>query len=291
MPPWPLLVFLVIGATITFGGFSIYSDQRSGVPGRATVSECEGGRQYDRGIRCSGSWSVGGDAIFGDGQLSVGPVRGAGYGDVGKTIDVRIHTDHATKPALATPIVLWSLGAPICLLSLLALVGWARRRHDEMPPPVLEHVAGVVRQTWGDRDPEAVVASLPSALPAGSVHVLVSGGPFGWILEARLDVIAGRVALEVLEDSRMSGPFHYRVWEDGSLEQLANELTAHAVPDDPVQAERVVQEVLRPQPPGAGTAGRTWLSPPRGLTKAPTAGQSEGPFAGGLFCSDRPFHP
>lgn len=129
LPIWSLVVLAVVGIAITYGGFSIYADQRSGVPGKAKVTDCEGGGKYDYGLSCTGSWSVGGDdPIFGEGELVLGPVEGAGYGDVGKTIDVRIHgTDHATKPALATPIVLWSLGAPISLLSLWFLVGWARR--------------------------------------------------------------------------------------------------------------------------------------------------------------------
>ena len=38
--------------------------------------------------------------------------------------------------------------------------------------------------------------------------------------DARLDVIDGRVALEVLENSRMAGESYFRVWEDGTREPL-----------------------------------------------------------------------
>jgi hypothetical protein len=58
----------------------------------------------------------------------VGRVEGAGYGDVGKTIAVQVHgTDHATKPSLGTPIVLWALGGAVAALALFALLGWWRR--------------------------------------------------------------------------------------------------------------------------------------------------------------------
>lgn len=248
-PPWLILVFLLVGAAVTYGGFSIYRDQRSGTPGKATVTECEGGRsRYQPGISCRGTWSVGGDAIFGDGELAVGPVEGAGYGDVGKTIDVRIHgTDHATKPALATPIVLWSLGGPICLLSLWGLWRWARARGVRtpatlaVPQPIFEFIADAVRQSWRG-DPQPVIESLPKSMPAGAVQPLFSGGPFGWQLDARLDEVDGRVVLEVLEEDRMGGPRHYRIWQDGTYEALPSELTGHSVPADPEEAARIEEE-------------------------------------------------
>jgi hypothetical protein len=126
-PPLLLLAVLLFGAAIVVGGVSVYRDQRSGVAGKAKVSECEGGRKYQPAIRCSGSWTVGGSLLDG-GRVAVGRVEGAGYGDVGKTIDVRIHgTDHATKPSLVTPLVLWGLGGPVVALSLWGLAAWWRR--------------------------------------------------------------------------------------------------------------------------------------------------------------------
>ena len=128
-PPWLLPVFLLAGAALVAGGVSVYGDQRSGTAGRAKVTDCEGGRKYQPGIRCTGTWTVGGPSVLRGGRVVVGRVEGAGYGDVGKTIDVRVHgTDHATKPSLGTPIVLWVLGAPIVLLSLLGLRSWWRGR-------------------------------------------------------------------------------------------------------------------------------------------------------------------
>ena len=50
----------------------------------------------------------------------------------------------------------------------------------------------------------------------------------------------GRVALKVLEDDRMSGPSHYRAWDDGTREQLPTELSGYSVPtgSPPEEVER-----------------------------------------------------
>ena len=126
-PPLLLLAFFLVGAGIALGGASVYRDQQSGTAGTAKVSECEGGRKYQPGIRCRGTWIVGGSILDG-GSVVVGRVEGAGYGDVGKTIAVRIHgTDHATKPSLGTPLVLWGMGGAIAALALWGLVAWWRR--------------------------------------------------------------------------------------------------------------------------------------------------------------------
>ena len=63
-------------------------------------------------------------------------------------------------------------------------------------------------------------AALPSTLPAGEFVRLAGGGPFGHLFDGRIDVIDGRVALEVLENSRMAGEQYFRVWEDGTIEGL-----------------------------------------------------------------------
>ena len=120
-PPWLLLVFLAVGLLLIYGGFSTLGDQRSGTPGQAKVTGCEGGSRYEPGIHCRGTWTTGGSILEG-GHVAAGRVEGAGYGDIGKTIDVRIHgTDHATVPSLGTPILLWALGAAILLLTLLGI--------------------------------------------------------------------------------------------------------------------------------------------------------------------------
>lgn len=88
-------------------------------------------------------------------------------------------------------------------------------------------------------EPGPVVAAIPDALPAGTVQRLAGGGPFGLLFDGRLDVVDGRVALEVLENSRMSGEHYFRVWEDGAVEELgpAPQIGyGYAKPDDEAAA-------------------------------------------------------
>src|SRR5262245_13961557 len=98
-----------------------------------------------------------------------------------------------------------------------------------LPPAVRAHFAGKIERLFAGRGPEAVAAALltlPDALPEGVVVRLAGGGPFGWYVEGRLD---GDV-VEVIEEDRMSGPTHYRVRGDGTVEQLASEWTAMVFP-------------------------------------------------------------
>ena len=112
-----------------------------------------------------------------------------------------------------------------------------------IPPAIREQLEQLIRLRFTGRDPGPVLAALPAAMPEGVVRGLASGGPFGWCLYARLDDVDGRLALEALEDDRMSGPSHYRVWEDGTLEALPNERTSYGHPADASaeEIERVEQ--------------------------------------------------
>ena len=87
-----------------------------------------------------------------------------------------------------------------------------------MPPLIREWLVGQVEGVWPEPGP--VVAAIPEALPPGEVVRLAGGGPFGLMFDGRLDEIDGRVALEVLENSRMSGESYFRVWDDGTVEPL-----------------------------------------------------------------------
>jgi hypothetical protein len=116
-----------------------------------------------------------------------------------------------------------------------------------VPEAIRAYVADRVARCWvgPDRDPAPVIEALPSLLPAGVVTKLVGGGPFGWMLHARLDEEDdGRLALEVLEDDRMGGPDHYRVWDDGTREELETERTTMVFPAgcSPDEEERIRQE-------------------------------------------------
>jgi len=87
-----------------------------------------------------------------------------------------------------------------------------------MPPAIQAWLAERIEQSWPE--PAPVIAKLPAALPAGEVQRLAGGGPFGLMLDGRLDEIDGRIALEVLENSRMAGESYFRVWDDGTVEPL-----------------------------------------------------------------------
>ena len=126
-PNWiqiALVAFLlVVGAGLIFGAISTWHDQHSGTPGKAKVGSCTGHQgRYGGGVHCDGTWITGGSLLAG-GQVAFGPIEGASKSDIGKTIDVRIHgTDHATVPAITTPIVLALLGIPMVVLAFV--LGW-----------------------------------------------------------------------------------------------------------------------------------------------------------------------
>ena len=88
----------------------------------------------------------------------------------------------------------------------------------EFPPAIRAWLVERIEAVWPE--PAPVVAAIPRAMPAGQVQRLAGGGPFGLLFDGRLDEIDGRVALEVLENSRMSGESYFRVWDDGTLESL-----------------------------------------------------------------------
>ena len=123
-----VVVMLVGGAGFLFGAYASSRDQRSGTPGVATVSSCSGhdGR-YDTGVRCTGSWVTGGTLLDG-GHVVVGYIANADRGDIGKTIDVRIHgDDHATKPKMRVSIVLAAIAGLMLVLGTYLLILRSRR--------------------------------------------------------------------------------------------------------------------------------------------------------------------
>jgi hypothetical protein len=92
----------------------------------------------------------------------------------------------------------------------------------DLPPRIREFLTGAVarRMSRPGADPRPGLDELPVSMPAGRVLRLCEGGPYGWLLDARADRVGDRVALEVMEDSRIAGTAHYLVWEDGSVEPL-----------------------------------------------------------------------
>ncbi len=111
----------------------------------------------------------------------------------------------------------------------------------ELPEPIHRYLTERVAQAFAGRD---TVPEVARSMPLATVTLVVGGGPFGWLLNARLDDVDGRLVLEVLEDDRMSGPGHYRVWDDGTRESLPTEATGYMLPKDytPEDEERVKEE-------------------------------------------------
>jgi len=87
-----------------------------------------------------------------------------------------------------------------------------------MPSAILAWLTERVEGSWPE--PAPVVDKLPRAMPEGRVQRLAGGGPYGLMFDGRLDRHHGRVALEVLENSRMAGEVYFRIWEDGTVEPL-----------------------------------------------------------------------
>ena len=87
-----------------------------------------------------------------------------------------------------------------------------------LPAAIRAWLVEAIERAWPEPGP--VVAALPTALPPGRVERLAGGGPFGLMYDGRLDEIDGRLALEVLENSRMSGEVYFRIWDDGTVEPL-----------------------------------------------------------------------
>ena len=119
------------------------------------------------------------------------------------------------------------------------------RAVTSVPPAILDHVLGRIARTWGGRGDEAVAAAqaaVPRTLPLGEVTRLTGGGPFGWLADARLDEEDGRLVLEVLEDSRMAGPDHYRVWADGTVEPLETVHMTVVYPKDATDEEQAERD-------------------------------------------------
>ena len=124
---------LVFAGVFVAGGLRELDTQRSGTPARAKILDCDTSRLYrTTTIRCRGIWRTG-DLLRG-GKVVTGPVEGAGEGDVGEELDVRLRGDTAHVTGLRLVYVSFGLAALI-----LALGTWALRprpagdRHDASP--------------------------------------------------------------------------------------------------------------------------------------------------------------
>jgi hypothetical protein len=110
-----------------------------------------------------------------------------------------------------------------------------------VPPAIRDWLVARIERSW--HEPERIFAAFPEELPAGQVQRLAGAGPFGLMLDGRLDEIDGRLALEVLENSRMSGESYFRVWDDGTIEPLEPAPRPEfAVPSKSTPEERAAAE-------------------------------------------------
>ena len=87
-----------------------------------------------------------------------------------------------------------------------------------LPAAIHAWLVETIERAWPEPGP--VIAALPPEWPAGRVQRVAGGGPYGLCFDGRLDEVDGRLALEVLENSRMAGENYFRVWEDGTVEPL-----------------------------------------------------------------------
>jgi hypothetical protein len=118
-----VLGVLALGVGAGIAGISQIRIRTSGERTVAQVSECARTGGYKSALHCSGAWTTGGSLLAG-GHVVVGNIEGAGRGDVGHTIAVRLSGDgqHAYTPSLATPIVYIVVGLAFTALGLFLLV-------------------------------------------------------------------------------------------------------------------------------------------------------------------------
>ncbi|HEX3467117.1 MAG TPA: hypothetical protein VHT05_03335 [Candidatus Elarobacter sp.] len=88
----------------------------TGPAATATVTGCEPyivNNHVD--THCFGYWTI-------DGRAQHGTIIGVDYGDVGKTIGVRVHEDAAYSPSLLSPIVLLLISVSSSALTVFAFL-------------------------------------------------------------------------------------------------------------------------------------------------------------------------
>lgn len=113
-------VFLILaGLGFGAGGEWRLHQGESGTKAVATVSECHHvSGQHGGSTACTGTWISGGSLLNG-GHVVLGTIDGAGKGDVGKDINVRVHGGTAYTRELRVPIILFCIGG-----LFLIFAGW-----------------------------------------------------------------------------------------------------------------------------------------------------------------------
>jgi hypothetical protein len=121
--PALVLSFFFIGGLIFWGGAVwTYLDEHSGRATEATVTRCvETGSGKGSNLFCDGTWTL-------DGKRFSGSVYNGRKGDVGKTISVRIHGNHASKPMLWVSIALVLMGSFVLGVGVMVLMQVRKQR-------------------------------------------------------------------------------------------------------------------------------------------------------------------
>jgi hypothetical protein len=105
-----LVCLILAGLGFGAGGEWRLQQGENGTKVVATVSECHHVTGTHGGSTvCTGSWVSGGSLLNG-GHVVLGTIDGAGSGDVGKDINVRLHGGTAYTRELRVPIILFCIG-------------------------------------------------------------------------------------------------------------------------------------------------------------------------------------
>jgi hypothetical protein len=107
----PLVVLVVVmSAGFIGGGIFMLVVQRTGERTTATVSDCVHRRSGKATTDyCTGTWVEGG-SVFAGGRVVRGTIDGAGPGDIGEKVDVRLSGGRAYTTSLRLPIILLVIG-------------------------------------------------------------------------------------------------------------------------------------------------------------------------------------
>lgn len=119
-----LIAFLAVSGLGFFAGSAwSYLDEHSGRSAEATVTKCEPDKGHRRSTTayCVGRWTV-------DGRTRTGDVYNAKPGDVGKTLAVRLHGDHASRPRLWVTLGLAVMGAFVLGVAVMLAVSGLKPR-------------------------------------------------------------------------------------------------------------------------------------------------------------------
>ena len=136
-----VLLMVGIGVAMFVGAVINYHESTRGQIAKAHVTDCHGtysGAKSGNSVTCTGTWIKGGALVGGNGHVVIGTVSNADYGDLGKTITVRLHGDRAVKPNKGLSITLAVLGLFILPAGLVfARIWWqsVRPQHSDGASP------------------------------------------------------------------------------------------------------------------------------------------------------------